>query len=151
MLDDPLTDGGAAPFRLPSGLGVFGRPGKLLLSAALTEEGGHACYPGREIEEITVELPPGAALVTLPRDVTEQAGGASYHSRSRLTDGVLEVQREFSLSTPHQVCTQAEFDQMRPVLAAAKRDARTQISLTRSEPQQLARAPAGELSDLKRP
>ena len=78
VLDDALVEGGTEPFALPSGLGMFGRPGKLLLNTVETEDGGHVCYPGREVEEIELELPPGATVQRLPHAVDAHEGGASY-------------------------------------------------------------------------
>ena len=140
-LDDKLMDGGAAAFPVPNGLGVFGRPGKLLVSAALTDDGGHACYPGREIEEIALELPPGATLSDMPQDVAAKAGGASYSARYAATEHGLLVHREFRLETTHQLCTEEEFDLMRPVLDLARHDQRAQLSLVRNARQLVAKAP----------
>ena len=137
-LDEPLLDGGAAPFPIPGGLGVFGRPGRVLLNTGLTEDGGHICYPGSEVEETVLELPPGAQLRSMPRDVDEAAGGARYSARYRMEDGVLEVRREFSVETSRERCGPAEFAPMRAVLAAARRDQATQISLVRGGPERVA-------------
>ena len=133
-LDEPLLDGGASAFPIPGGLGVFGRPGSLLLNTALTEDGGHVCYPGRETEQIELELPPGAKLHALPRDVDVAAGGARYTAHYQVEDGALQVRREFALQTDHQLCDAAAFAPMRAVLAAARRDEASQISLERTPP-----------------
>ncbi len=138
-LDEPLFDGGGAPFQVPSGLGVFGRPGKLLLGTGLTEDGGHACYPGRELEEIALELPPGAHPAKLPSDVAVRGGAASYTARYETIDGVLRIRREFLVETARQPCSEAEFAPMRTVLAAARRDQHVQVSLVRDPAQ---RSPA---------
>ncbi len=138
VLDDALADGGTEPFTMPSGLGVFGRPGKLLLNTAETEDGGHICYPGREVEEIELELPAGATVHRLPHDVDEHAGGASYTARYQVEDGVIRVHREFTVQTSHEFCPQAEFAPMLPVLAAARHDQQAQVTLDRSGPSQIA-------------
>ena len=140
-LDEPLMDGGGTPFPVPSGLGVFGRPGKVLLGTAPTDEGGHACYPGREVEEIVLELPPGATVAKTPQDITVQAGGARYTARYGIEDGVLRVQREFTVEAKSQFCRDAEFAPMRTVLAAARRDQQAQITLLRADPQKVANGP----------
>ncbi|GAC1345374.1 MAG: hypothetical protein NVSMB18_24980 [Acetobacteraceae bacterium] len=138
VLDDALTDAGEAPFALPGGLGILGRPGRVLLSAAATAEGGRACFPGREIEEIALELPAGALVLKLPREVDVQAGGARYRARYAVQDGVLHAWREFALETTHQFCTQDEFAPMLAVVAAAKQDQHAHIALVRSGRQQVA-------------
>ena len=137
-LDEKLLDGGTAPFQVPSGLGVFGRPGKLLLSTALTEDGGHACYPGRELEEIVLELPPGAHVLQVPRNVAIRSGGASYTATYTEEDGALRIRREFQVETTRQLCRDAEFEPMRTILKAARRDQQAQISLVRKGPQRIA-------------
>lgn len=140
VLDEPLAEGGAEPFSVPGGLGVFGRPGKLLLNAGFTEDGGHACYPGREVEEITLELPSGMTLQTMPQDVSVQAGGARYSAQYAVTDGALTIRREFRVTTSHQLCRTPEFEAMRGVLNAARREQQRQVSLVRGQ-QRLAGAP----------
>ena len=133
ILDEPLTDEGEAPFPIPGGLRVFERPGRLLVGRP-TEEGGRACYPGRETEEVALELPSGTRLASVPKDVSLTLGGASYMSHYSVADGVLRVQREFAVETAHQSCTAAEYGLMRGVLAAARRDQRVQIALIRGSP-----------------
>jgi transglutaminase-like putative cysteine protease len=140
-LDEKLLEGGTVPFQVPSGLGVFGRPGKLLLSAAMTEDGGHACYPGRELEETVLELPPGAHVLEAPRDVAIHSGGASYTATYTTEDGALHIRREFQVETATQLCGDAEFEAMRTVLNAARRDQQAQISLVRIAPQRVATGP----------
>lgn len=130
-LTDALLDGGDAPFPLPGGLGVFERPGRLLLGTAVTEEGGHVCFPGREVEEVALQLPQGAELRALPKDVLAEAGGARYESRYRIADGVLRARREFTVVAARVYCGRAAFTAMGTVLAAARRDQRVQVSLTR--------------------
>ena len=130
-LSEPLLDGGDAPFPLPGGLGVFERPGRLLLGTPATEEGGHVCFPGREVEDVALALPPGAGLRTMPQDVTVESGGARYEGRYRIEDGVLRARREFTVTADRVFCGAATYAAMRGVLAAARRDQRVQISLSR--------------------
>ncbi len=132
-LDDALVDGGEAPFPLPGGLGVFGRPGKLLLGDAMTEEGGHVCHPGRETEEVALTLPPGARVVAVPPDVSMQAGGARYVSRYRMEGTVLRARREFTVEAARVFCDADAYAAMRGVLAVARRDQRVQVALSRPD------------------
>jgi transglutaminase-like putative cysteine protease len=144
-LDDKLPEGGTLPFVIPGGLGVFGRPGRLLLSAGLTDDGVHTCFPGRETEQIVLDLPHDMHLSALPANVDILAGGARYTSRYGLRDGALTVMREFSVSTDHQRCSPAEFDAMRAALDAAHRDGQARITLVPDAPQQVAAAPTNRL------
>ena len=142
VLDEPLADRGTAGFVLPNGLGVFERPGRALLGAATHEEGGHSCYPGREVEEIELELPAGASVAKLPQGMDLYKGGASYVSTYRVTDGVVHARREFKVETGTQFCGEAQYAPMRDVLDAAKRDQQAQIKLIRTEEQKVAHVPA---------
>ena len=132
-LSEPLLDGGEAPFPLPGGLGVFDRPGKVLLGSALTEDGRHVCYPGREVEELTLTLPDGAELRGVPADVSVQGGGARYEASYRVHAGALRVRREFTVTTARVACSPAEYAAMAGVLAAARRDQRVQVTLERPD------------------
>ena len=132
-LAEPLLDGGDAPFPLPGGLGIFERPGRLLLGTALTEDNAHVCLPGREVETLTLALPPGANLRTPPHDVALENGGARYTATYRIDDNALHVRREFTVHTDRIACSPETFAEMRPVLAAARRDQRVQVSLQRPD------------------
>ncbi len=129
-LSEALLDGGEAPFPLPGGLGVFERPGRLLLGAAMTEDGGHVCYPGREVEEVALTLPAGASVRAVPGAVVVEGGGARYEATYRVEDGVLHARRVFTVAAERVFCGEAH-RAMRGVLAAARRDQRVQVSLVR--------------------
>lgn len=144
-LDDKLPESGTIPFTIPGGLGVFGRPGRLLLSAGQTEDGWHTCFPGRETEQIVLLLPHGMQLQAVPSGVRISGGNVSYVAQYSLKDGALTVSREFSVSTDHQRCSAAEFDMMQAVLNAARRDGQARISLMPDLPQQVAAAPSNRL------
>jgi len=141
VLDEPLADRGTDGFALPSGLGVFERPGRALLGAPTSDDGGHSCYPGREVEEIELELPAGATVAKVPVGVDIRKGDAHYVSTYRVKDGVLQARREFTVTTKGQFCLDAQYAPMREVLHAAKRDQQAQISLIRTEEQKVAHSP----------
>lgn len=142
VLDDRLAAG--TPFAVPSGLGVFGRPGKVLLSAALTEDGGHACFPGIELESIRLVLPDGAHAVHVPENVDVAARNARYLARYAVDGDILTVRREFRLQTDHERCTPDEFAAMRPALEAAGHDQHGLVTLALDEaeaPKRVAATP----------
>ncbi len=122
LLQDRLAGAGTVPFVIPSGLGVMARPGAVLMEQAATEDGRRVCYPGREIEEITVAPPREMRVTAVPADVTVAAGGARYTARYAIVDGVLSVRRVFEVVTTHQSCSPEEFESMRPVMMAARFD-----------------------------
>ncbi len=131
VLDDRLDV--STPFAVPSGLSVFGRPGKLLLSTSLSEDGGHACFPGSEVEAIQLALPDGAHPVRVPEDVDVVAGKARYVAHYAVEDDALTVRREFRLQTEHERCSADEFEAMRPALVAAQRDQHALVTLAKDE------------------
>ncbi len=79
-------------------------------------------------------------LQTMPQDFSVQAGGASYSAQYAVTDGALTIRREFRVTTSHQLCRTPEFEAMRGVLNAARREQQRQVSLVRDQ-QRLAGAP----------
>ena len=68
----------------PSGLRLLAHAGDLLVgplgqrTLAATES--TPCYPGREVEEVSLTLPPGRHLMRVPKDVSVDFDGASYRS-----------------------------------------------------------------------
>ncbi len=135
-LEEALLDGGEAPFVLPSGLGAFERPGRVLLGAS---EGGALCLPGTETEELALTLPEGATLGPLPKPVRVEAGSgdagrARYESAYALEGDVLRVRRSFSVEATRVFCGAEAHAAMRGVAAAARRDQRVQVRLVRSAP-----------------
>lgn len=137
-LDDKVPENGTVPFAIPGGLAVFGRPGRLLLGTGLTEDGVHVCFPGRETEQIVLDLPHNMRPSTLPTDIDLEEGAAHYTARYAFKGGTLTTTREFTLVTDHQRCNTTEFEAMRAVLNAARRDLRVRISLVPEVTRQIA-------------
>lgn len=121
-LQDRLAGAGVIPFVIPSGLGVMARPGAVLLEQAATDDGRRVCYPGSETEEIAVVAPREMRIAAAPPNVTVAAGGARYTAVYSAAGSVLLVRRVFEVATDHQSCSPEEFEQMRPVMTAARLD-----------------------------
>ena len=87
------------------------------------------CEPHDMLEVARYELPEGLALVSIPPDA--QAGSAVLQFRAtyRLDGRTLAIERHLRLNKAGtMVCTPADFEGMRPVLAAVRQDlARTLV------------------------
>ena len=130
-LEDKLADGPTPRFALPAGLTVLVRAGAFLVAPTETDAGGHVCYAGRQVETIHLHLPPELHSTVLPPDVSVTAGYASYQARYAAAGDGIDVRRSFTLTAPHPLCSEAEYDAMRPVLEAAHRDEHAEIGLER--------------------
>jgi hypothetical protein len=118
---------------------VMVRPGGFLVEDAPVP-GGHVCLTARQEEEITLHLPAGTAVDALPNDVAVSAGFATFRATWRHgADGGLVVRRSFAVAAPRPLCTEAEYQAMRPALRAARIDRRTQVAL---QPRPAASSPA---------
>ena len=131
-LEDKLADGQDDHFTLPGGLTVLSRGAAFLLGEDATDHGGHLCYAGQQAETIRMHLPKGIGITLLPHDVALAGGYASYQASYATEGNTLVVHRDFTLATPHPLCTPAEYEAMRPVLLAARRDTRAELSIARS-------------------
>ncbi len=140
-LPSATADTGGGRFPVPAGLPVLVRGGAFLVSERPVRDGRHLCYAGREVEAIHLQLPPGAAVGDLPRDVRAAGGAAEYRADYSAAAGAITVRREFVLATLHPLCTDAEYDAIRPVLRAMRRDLDAQLSL-RQAPAIAAAPPA---------
>jgi transglutaminase-like putative cysteine protease len=108
-------------FKPPVGLRVLVRPGDLLLgpmaNRRLSDTDPTPCYPGRQVEDITLTLPPGRSLMRLPRDVAVDNAVASYTSQWSVRGQTLRVHRELVSKVTTALC----FGQTRRLAAAALR------------------------------
>ncbi len=131
-LDDKFDDADDDRFVLPGGLTVLSRGTAFLVADDPDEGGGHLCYAGEQVETINLHLPKGIVITVLPRALDLSAGFARYRASYATKGDMLTVKRVFSVTTPHPLCTEAEFDAMRPVLVAARHDSRTELAVGRT-------------------
>jgi transglutaminase-like putative cysteine protease len=102
---DLVSGNGFAP---PRGLSVAPRPGDGLLGAlGFLDAGGTEptpCYPGREVEELSMELPAGSHLRDLPKghDITNDV--LTFHSTWSQNGRTVTVRREFVSLVTDPVC-----------------------------------------------
>jgi hypothetical protein len=113
-------------FALPTGLRLLVQPGEWLLGSwTLPKTQPTPCYSGHQVEELSLTLPPGREIRSLPRDKTVENSYLRYHSdwsRSLRyhpdrngVDQVVRVRREITVKLPVAVCR----DEIRAKLAAA--------------------------------
>jgi transglutaminase-like putative cysteine protease len=130
-LDDKLADAPETHFSLPGGLTVLSRDGAFLVGDEPVDGDGHLCFAGHQSETIHLSLPDGASVASLPPDVSITGGFASYVATYSTEDGMISVHRRFSVTSPRPLCSADEYEAMRPVLQAARRDMRAQVTVAR--------------------
>jgi hypothetical protein len=129
LLEDGLADQPDHRLALPIGPAVMVRPGGFLVSDIAGQHGGHVCYAGRQEEEIHLHLPDRFTQADLPRDISVVAGFAQYHATWRREDHEVIVQRAFTVQSPRPLCTEPEYEAMKPALRAARLDQHTRLAL----------------------
>jgi hypothetical protein len=91
-----LLDGDS--FSPPAGLRLLAHAGDVLLGPlgqrGLKESEPTPCYPGHEVEEVSLTLPPGRHLLRLPKEVAVAFDAASYHSTWTLRGDTLTHRAE---------------------------------------------------------
>jgi transglutaminase-like putative cysteine protease len=128
----PDIDDGES-FPPPVGLRVLVRPGDLLLGPmsirALTDSQPTPCHAGRQVEDITLDLPPGRKLARLPRDVTIDNAALRFTSHWSMTGQTLEVRRELLSRVETPLCTGDTRRLAAAALTAIRHDEQRRVSL----------------------
>lgn len=122
---DDLPDHALIP---PPGPTVMVRPGNFLVSDSVTAEGDRLCYSGVQAETIHLHLPATLQVLKLPRDAVVRGGFASFSAHWRRDGADIVVDRRFLVETPRPLCSPAEYQNMKPVLKAARLDLRTRLA-----------------------
>jgi hypothetical protein len=117
-------------FGLPEGLRMLVRPGEHLLGSwTLAKTAPTPCFPGHQVEEVSLTLPPGRDIELLPRGKTIENPYLLYQSNSQRDGQIVMVRREITVKLPAAVCR----DQIRSELAEAiteiRGDYRAEIAL----------------------
>ena len=129
-----LLDGGY--FTFWTGLGLLPRPGGRLSGPLLTRTLAATepvfCYPGFQHEELSVTLPPGREMSSLPKNteiVTPRTHYTSHWSR----DGQrIAVTRDFASSVGGPVCSGNDRAELEQVAAAIRDDLGNRVGITRT-------------------
>lgn len=111
-------------FAPPVGLQLLVRPGDYLLGPlrrpTLKETEPTPCFPGRQSEDLSLELPQGRAPIRLPPDRHIDGAWFDYFSHWSMGGQTVQVHRELVSRIDHPICADAE----RRAAAAALRDIR---------------------------
>lgn len=95
-------------FAVPTGLHLLPRPGDGLLGPLgmrhLPASEPTPCYPGRQEEELSLELPPGYRPARLPRARTVEDPAFAYESRWSLDANVVRVSRRLVSRVDRPLC-----------------------------------------------
>ena len=107
-------------FALWTGLRILPRPGDVLGGAmfmkGLTNKQPTFCYPGLQSEEISLTIPEGRALGSVPPDLRIDTELVRYRSHWTQDGRKITVSREFQSLLPGPVCEGMRRDEMGDVL-----------------------------------
>lgn len=107
---DHILDG--RRFEIPTGVAVLGAPGNFLMgptfNANLSDKEPTPCYSGHEIQEISLEAPPGRVFSTPPADADVKAANLSFSTHWTVAGKSLTLRREFTSHMDHALCEGAE-------------------------------------------
>lgn len=119
-------------FTPPLGLALMSKPGDVL-NGGLYERTGPdqatSCLPGRHISVVSLTLPPGRQLVSLPKDKMLAGGGAEYSVHWQQDGDKVTVRREYVSKIKGPLCEGAVRAEVAKLLVAIRADYRSSISL----------------------
>lgn len=127
-----LLDGDS--FALPAGLRLLARPGDMLLlptgTRDLPDDAPTPCYSGRQVEAVTLTLPPGRRILDMPHEVRIDDPALSYRGTWTLHDGTLTHRAELVVRTRDVLCRGDERQAMAAALTRIRRDLRAHVRLS---------------------
>jgi hypothetical protein len=93
------------PFALPTGLRLIVRPGQFLLGSWNVKRSEPTpCFSGHQVEELSLTLPPGRDITSLPGGTTVENRYLNYHSDWSQVGQTVTVRREIIVRVPVAVC-----------------------------------------------
>jgi len=117
-------------FELPAGIRMLVRPGEFLLGSwTLPKTAPTPCFSGRQIEELSLTLPPGRDIELLPRGKIVENPYLRYQSDWSRDGQVVTVRREMTVKLPVAVCHDEIREQLAKVIAEIRGDYRAEIAL----------------------
>jgi len=119
-------------FSPPPGHAVLPRPGDLLNGALYGKappEEPTICLPGRQVTVLSLTLPPGRQLVSLPKEKTLSGAGTEYSVRWTQEGDKVTVRREFVSKIKGPLCEGPVRAEVAKLQEAIRSDYRTSISL----------------------
>ncbi|HEV2676326.1 MAG TPA: DUF3857 domain-containing protein [Aliidongia sp.] len=96
-------------FKLPLGLGLGAQPGAELLGPLYNFRDARgieptACFSGREVSDVSLELPPGKHPRELPKPADIKTDFMTYSSHWSLAGHTVTVHREFTSKVAQPIC-----------------------------------------------
>lgn len=121
------------PFKAPVGLRVLVRPGDLLLeplsARKLASSTPTPCYAGRQVEDLTLELPPERHLMRVPPDVDIDNAVLRYHAHWAMSGSTLMQHRELVSKVSTPLCEGETRQIAAAAMVAIRRDEKRAIML----------------------
>jgi transglutaminase-like putative cysteine protease len=120
-------------FAPPLGLPLLVRPGDFFLGPLhdpdLADNAPTPCYPGRQTEDLSLQLPQGRQPRSLPRDLIIVSAAFSYRSHWEIQGQTLRVHREMISRIATPLCSGALRQAVVAAQAAIRRDEAATIAL----------------------
>jgi hypothetical protein len=120
-------------FMPPVGLRLLVRAGELLLGPVgqrrIADNVPTPCYAGRQIEDLTLDLPADRRIERLPPDVTIETTAVTYHSHWAQANGTLTQHRELVSTVDGPVCAGDTRRIAARALAEIRRDEQRRVAL----------------------
>ncbi len=126
-----IADGDS--FMPPLGLRMLVRPGDLLLgppwTRKLSDTEPSPCYAGRQVEDLSLQLPIGRHLARLPKGLSIANALLDYTSTWQMDGQMLDVHRELLSHPSAALCRGNERRMAADALRAIRHDERRQVAL----------------------
>jgi transglutaminase-like putative cysteine protease len=118
----------------PVGLQVLSRPGDGLVGPLnlvdLKEDEPTPCFSGSQIEELSLELPPGKRVAKIPKDTSIESNHMRYTAHWAIAGPFLTVRREFKSNIDQPLCTGKTRREAALALSQIREDYRATVALT---------------------
>jgi transglutaminase-like putative cysteine protease len=120
-------------FTMSKGMSLLWPPGDLLMGPLgierLRDTEPTPCYPGRIVEELSIELPPGRRIAKLPEDKDIHTANLAYSSHYAFDGRTLSMRREFTARVEDPLCSGEVRKASAAALSAIRADYRSQAAL----------------------
>ena len=118
------------PFALPAGLRLIVRPGEFLPGSwNVSNLEPTPCVSGHQVEELSLTLPPGRDITSLPGGKTVENRYLSYHSDWTQAGRVVTARREIAVKVPVAVCRERVRATLSDAIAQIRGDYRSELAL----------------------
>ena len=117
-------------FAPPQGLRMLVRPGEFLLGSwTLPKTEPTPCFSGHQVEELSLTLPPGRDIESLPKGKTVENPYLRYQSDWTHDGQIVTVRHEMTVKLPVAVCRDEVRAQLAKAITEIRGDYRAEIAL----------------------